>query len=280
MAASTKKVEEGATPAKFTESLKIAVYGKWGIGKTEQIRHLIARYGAENVKVLSIERGLRTVESALPQEMVVPATSLQGIREGYSEVKKWAESRPDPTKAWVVADGMTRGTNFIATEELNGADRYYEAMKRGIEPATNDLPYGRHIQKGEINTMSVYNKVGRASIALLGGFLNLPTNLYATYLEEMTGQTGFEKSIPWGPDVPGKVGLTEVMSAFDYVGRLTFDEVKGVWVGNFDSRSRLQLGKARADHAVVSMNPVIEGFTILKLIDMIEGRGSEDGEKA
>lgn len=257
------------TPSPFTDTLKIALYGKYGSRKTQQISELIERYGAENVLIVSAEHGLNTIRSVVKRDMVISVANLPELRKAYSGPCREFAAEPDPRK-WVTVDGMSQVTEWLANEQLSGADRYYEAMKLNRDPANSDLQFGRFLQRGEINTMAIYGKVGRESENLLAAWIGLPVNLYVNYLEDMTGSSGFERTLPWGPDVPGKVGLKAVMSSFDYVGRLYYDETGKLCAG-FDPTSRLYMARTRDDWNAVKVPTEIVGFSLGRFVARVMG---------
>jgi hypothetical protein len=275
-ATKAKEVETAATsseltPLPFQETSKVALYAPWGGRKTLQIGYLIKEFGAENVLVVNAERGLNTIKSKLTiPENVLTVPTLAELRANFGKVKAFATG-PDK---YVCLDGGSRVVSWMANEQLNGADRYYTAMKRNLPQSQEDLQYGRFIQKGEINSMAVYNKVGRESETLWNSWVGLNANVYVSFLEELTGTNGFEKTYPFGPDVPGKVGLTVAMSTFDYVGRLTYDN--GQLVGAFDpTEKHLYLAKVRDDRdAGIVIPPTIPNFNLAEFFKLVRGEES------
>lgn len=263
-------------PSAFQETVKVALYAPWGGRKTLQIGYLIDAFGAENVMVVNAERGLNTIKSKLTvPENVLTVPNLGAIRENFKKVKEFATG-PDK---YVCLDGASRVVSWMANEQLNGADRFYEAMKRNTPQEADDLQYGRFIQKGEINSMAIYNRVGRDSETLWNAWVGLNANVYVSFLEELTGSANFEKTFPYGPDVPGKVGLTVAMSTFDYVGRLTYE--KGVLVAGFDpTQKHKYLAKVRDEwDAGIKIPPEIPNFNLAEFIKLVRGEKSTYNEK-
>lgn len=253
--------------AAFEENVKVALYAKNGGKKTLQIGHLIEEFGAENVMVVNAERGLRTISSKLTiKDNIIVAPDLATLRASFPRVQAFATG-PDK---FVCLDGGSRVVQWMANEQLNGADRYYEAMKKGQTISPADVQYGRFMQKGEINTMAVYNKVGRDSETLWNAWVGLNANVYANFWEEMVGSSGFEKTYPFGPDVPGKVGLAAVMSTFDFIGRLYTND-QGVLIGGFDPASYMYMSKKRDDRAQVTLPDEIPDFNLAKFVRMVRG---------
>lgn len=266
----TKAVEVVQQPT-FTETLKIALYGKFGSRKTLQIGTLIELVGADNVLIVSAEHGLNTIRSTLTNTAnIIDVASLADVRKAWSVAQEFAN-----TNRWVALDGMSQITEWIANEQLSGADRYYELKQQGLNIAPDDLKYGRFIQRGEINTMAVYGKVGRESENLIAAWIKLPVNLYANYLEDMTGVSGFEKSVPYGPDVPGRVGLKAVMSSFDYVGRLTYNE-RNELVAGFDATSALYMARTREDRNIIELPKTFTNFKLSEFVQLVGGKGVAD----
>lgn len=255
----------------FSETTKIALYAPWGGRKTLQIAHLIDEFGPDNVMVVNAERGLTTIKSKLvKQENVVLASDLATLRSAFGKKIRPFATGPDK---YICLDGGSRVVGWMANEQLNGADRFYEAMKKNLPQDPDDLQYGRFIQKGEVNSMGVYNKVGRESETLWNAWVGLNANVYVNFLEELTGTNGFEKTYPYGPDVPGKVGLTAVMSIFDFVGRLTYE--KGKLVGGFDVTSKLYMAKTRDDqNAGIVVPATIEDFNLAQFVKLVRGEES------
>lgn len=250
----------------FTETLKVCLYGKYGSRKTLQIGSLIDLVGRDNVLIVSAERGLNTIRSKIQDGQVISVSSLDEVRAAWGTAKAFAA--PD---RWVCVDGMSEITTWIANSHLSMADRYYEAKQLGREPAQADLPAGKFLVRGEINTMGIYGRIGRDSENLISAWIGLPVNLYTNYLEDMTGSSGFEKSIPWGPDVPGRVGLKAVMSSYDYVGRLYYNE-KGELCAGLDSTSNFYMARTREDREVVEMPKMIENFNLADFVKLVQGQ--------
>lgn len=249
----------------FSDTLKIALYGKFGSRKTLQIASLIKLVGAENVLIINAEHGLNTIRSKVVDKQVITVASIPQVREAFVKAKQWAV----PGK-WVAIDGMSQVTEWIANDQLSMADRYYEAKQLGREPADADMPAGKYFQRGEINTMAVYGKVGRDSEGLLSAWIGLPCNLYCNYLEDMTGRSGFEASLPWGPDVPGKVGLKAVMSSFDYVGRLYYND-KGELCAGFNPKSNYYMARTRDDRDVMEAPLEVTNFVLADFVKLVQG---------
>lgn len=254
------------SPQLFNETLKIALYGQFGSRKTLQIGYLIEAFGVENVLVVSAERGLGTIRSKVLESQVIPVTSLIELRAAYQQASQF--SGPDK---WVCIDGMSQIMSWLANEQLSGAERYYDLKAKSQTIPVNDLPYGRFMSdKGSIDTMRIYQRIGRDSENLLNAWISLPVNLYVNYLEEKTGSSGYEKTPPYGPDVPGKVGLREVMSSFDFVGRLYYND-RTLTAGFDPTVPYSYLARTREDRTVATVPAEIPDFNLAEFVNLIRG---------
>lgn len=260
--------EQAALPV-YSETLKICCYGQFGSRKTLAIGQLIDA-GAE-VLVMSAERGLNTIASRLPRATVLVAANLDEFRRAYGEAKAWAELHP---AGWVCVDGGSQVAEWIANQQLSGAEAYYDAKARNQTIATDLLPYGRFMSdKGAIDTMRIYGRIGRDSENLLAALIGLPCNLYVNYLEEKTGSSGYERTLPYGPDVPGKVGLRAVMSSFDYVVRLAYNAQREL-VAYLDPASALYMARTREDRTVVQLPTEIPNFNLAEFAGLLRGEAA------
>lgn len=253
----------------FNETLKVALYASFGGRKTLQIGHLIEAFGAENVLVISAERGLGTIRSTVLESQVIPVNNLAGLRDAFQKASEFA--KPD---RWVCIDGMSQVMSWLANEQLTGAERYYDLKARNQVIPVNDLPFGRFMSdKGAIDSMRIYQRIGRDSENLLNAWITLPCNLYVNYLEEKIGSSGYERTLPYGPDVPGKVGLREVMSSFDFVGRLYYQD--GKLNAGFDpTAAHHYLARTRDDRRVVEVPAVIEDFNLAEFVKLVKGEAT------
>lgn len=255
------------SPQPFTETLKIALYGQYGSRKTLQIGSLIDTFGADSVMVISAERGLNTIRSKVTvPEMILPVTNLTELRAAWGRAKDFAT--PD---RWVCVDGMSQVMEWLANEQLSGAEKYYDAKARNQYIGDDLAPYGRYMSdKGNLDTMKVYGRIGRDSENLLSSFIGLNANIYCNYLEEKIGGTGYEKMPPYAVDVPGKVGLRAVYSSFDFIGRLYYG-AEGELIGGFDPASRLYTARTREDRTLVQMPKEIQNFELAKFVQLVKG---------
>jgi len=230
----------------YSESLKLCAYGKWGVRKTQAIASLTHEFGKENVAVVNCEGGLGTIESSVLEKNVIRCHSLQDIRQAW----KRCNAEFNTPEHWVCLDGMSAVMKWVGNDQWKGADELYDQLVQGrkLEDIEERLrPFGRFItNRNEIDPQKVYGKIGRESEILLAAWITLKSNIYANYLEDMCGTSGREKTVPWGPDVPGKVGLAAVMSKFDYIMRFTYDK-DGRLVAGLDPASNLYLSRTRDD---------------------------------
>ena len=269
MEATLTVVPQRQESAIFAETLKIALYGRYGSRKTLQIGSLIESVGRDAVVVVSAERGLNTIQSVLKQENVLVANDLPELRKAFAHIKE----HHNTSDWWVCIDGGSQVMEWIATLHMHGADEFYDLSSRNLPIPDAIKPFGRYMsdKSHTIDAQKIYGRIGRDSEALLAAWVRLNCNLYVNYLEDMAGTSGREKSLPWGPDVPGKVGLKAVMSSFDYVGRLTYDS-DGRLVGGFDARSPIYMARTREDRkAGVEIPPEIVEFTLAAFVRLIQG---------
>lgn len=258
--------EQIALPQPFTDTLKIAGYGRYGSRKTLQIGHLIDLVGSANVLTVSAEHGLGTIRSKVDPANVVVVTNYRDVQTNWKRVVEFASGGPN---RWVCMDGGSQVVEWMANEQFAGADRYFEAKARGLEIKDSDKPFGRFMSdKGSIDTMRIYGRIGRDSELFLSAWIGLPCNLYFNYLEDMTQSSGYEKTIPWGPDVPGKVGLRSVMSSFDFVFRLTFN-AEGKLTAGFNPASNVYLARTREDRTVVTIPNEITDFNLAEFVTLV-----------
>lgn len=267
-----------APPSLFNETLKIALYSPWGGRKTLQIGYLIEAFGAENVLVVSGERGLGTIRSLVRESQVIVVNSYPDVRMAYGKASEFAMGGPD---RWVCLDGMTTIMSWLANEQLSGAERYYDAKARNQTISTADLPFGRYMSdKGAIDSMRIYQRIGRDSANFLTAWMGLPCNIYASYLEEKTGSSGYEKQLPYGPDVPGKVGLGEVMKSFDFVGRLSYTTDGKLMAGFNSTVPHHYLARTRDDRRVVTVPTEITDFNLAEFVKLVKGGKVDEADAA
>lgn len=263
----TVTVPDEQLDAPFVETVKVALYGAFGSFKTGQIGNLVKSVGADKICVVSAEHGLNTVRSLVKSKNIIPVKSLDDLRTAWAR----CNSEFNTTEHWVCIDGGSRIMEWIANVQFSGADKYYELKCRGFEIPDNMKVFGRYIsdKSDTIDAQKLYGRIGRDSEQFLDSWIQLKSNLYVNYLEDMTGSNGREKTIPWGPDVPGRVGLKAVMSSFDYVGRLGYNS-DGQVTGHFDPASKLYMARTREDRNIgVKIPKEIPNFDLAKFVRLI-----------
>lgn len=266
MVADLAVVAEAESPA-FGETIKVAVYGEYGSHKTLQIRHLINAFGADKVAVISVERGLNTVRSSIKPDNVYVADSLETMRGAWA----WADKNFNAGDKWVCIDGGSRMMQLLANEQFSGAERVFERKAKGLDIRAADVPFSRYLtDKGNIETQQIYGRIGRDAENVLNSWLRLKSNLYVNYLQDLTGSNGREKTYPFGPDVPGRVGLKAVMSSFDFVLHLGLDDA-----GKLIARTRptpMYLARTREDRDTgVSIPAEMVNFNLASFVRAIQG---------
>lgn len=264
----TKPQQEPAPVTAAATPLKICCYAQTTRRKTLQIAYLVDLVGAENVLVISAEEGLNTVASKLTVPAnVIAVTSLSEFRAAFPAIRKFSEEN---SAGWVAIDGATQIADWVGNEQLANADRFYENYARGLPAPAGLEAYKRYVGRdGELNTMQIYGRIGRDMENMLGAWKTLPCNLYANFWEDMTVSNGFKAEPPYGPDVPGKVGLKAVIGAFDFVLRLTLN-ADGKLCAQTRS-SPLALCKTREDQfAGVIVPPEIVDFRLDEFIALVK----------
>lgn len=262
--------------------LKICAYAKSAMRKTLQIAHLIELVGAERVLVVSAEEGLSTIASRLTiPANILPVASLADFRAAWPAVKVFAGwtarstggayATTDPLR-WICIDGGSQIADWVGNEQMANADAYYEFFAKGLADAApaHLKPYRRYISRdGELNVLQIYGRIGRDMENMLAAWKTLPVNLYVNFWEDMTQNDGFKASPPWGPDVPGKVGLKAVIGAFDYVTRLTLNQSSQL-CAQFEP-SPMALCKTREDQfAGVKVPAVISDFRLDQFVQLVK----------
>ena len=204
------------------ETVKLALVGESGSGKTHQAGYLIEGFGADNVGLISCERGLGTIKSLLTPENVFVAETYEDLRKAHV----WAKERYDRPDAHVFIDGASRVMQWLSNREHSGADRVLEALVLGREPKEADKPFLRYITKdAKIDTVKIWIRGGRDAEIFWDAWIKAQWNLYATFWTILTPSGQFEKKLPWTVDAPGDGMRNAVISSFDYIFHL--ERVKG-----------------------------------------------------
>lgn len=251
-------------------NLKMACYADYAQGKTNQIRYLIRAFGPKNVKIISADGGLITIDSDLEGVEVVHVTNLEQLR---TETDKLSDSKWNRKDSWVVADGGTRMCKWIG-------DEHFENAQKVFVQRLSKLPVPPKMGKyqccttggGNFDGQSVYGFIGKSIEGLIEVFMQLESNIYANFLAKETRTVEREKYPPWGPDCPGKIGVGAIMSAFDFVFNLRLDKVDGKDVCIARTRGGSQyLAKKRHDFEVLGTIPdEINEFNIAKFYQTIK----------
>lgn len=208
-------MSEGSTA--FNETVKLALVGDSGSGKTHQVRHIIEAFGADNVGIVSCEKGLGTIQTLLTPDNVFVADSIEEMREAWG----WASKRYNRPDAFVVIDGGSRVMQWISNREHGGADQMLEYVYSGKPipdmPAAI-RPFLRYLtEKKVIDIMKVWIRGGRDAEIFWAAWLKLDCNLYASFWREKTSAGQYDKSLPYTVDTPGNGMRNAIYSAFDYV---------------------------------------------------------------
>lgn len=255
----------------FNETFKGASYGATSSGKTLLIGDLIERFGAQNVGVISCERGLSTIRSLLDERYVRIAEDKAGLRSAW----QWAAENFGSSEQWVCVDGGTRALNWVKDEVFGLTQRAYESYLSGI--AKKDLdrnlrPYAMFItSKDEMDTRNMWSRVGADVEMLLNSFVRLPSNMYWTFWETQTWADAYTKGPPWRPDTPGNNALDAVKGTFDFVFRLEGEDGKRS-TAHFRGNQRLQYMKTRDDwRAGVRVPDVIQVFNLADFATLVKG---------
>ena len=290
----------------MSDPLKICLYGEYGRRKTEQAGRLIDLVGGANVLIVEADQGLATIRSKLNGVTKVRPVChriydpgdrgkfLSFVDAYDKEITPWAVKHPS---GWVITDGATDIHNWIKNEQFEFFERYWQEKCTQGEAAPWLRPFSRFItNKDEANTQLLYEKVGRDSQGFVVAMRALPCHWLALYREDLCGkgERPGEKVRPYGPDVPGKVGLEAVMSAFDIVGRLWYQNCPGSkatpcklggdkvvdgrhtlphLTAGFDPTTRDYMARVRQDlEAGNVIPPTVVDFDLARLVERVMGK--------
>lgn len=274
--------KEPMTP--FNETLKCAAYGATSSRKTLQIGNLIEAYGAENVGIISCERGLNTIRSLTDEKYVYVAEDREGLRGAWAWAK---ENFPSPDQ-WVCVDGGSRTLQWIHNDIFGGTQKAYEMIlgdtpKRKLPESLR--PYAAFVTSNdEMNSQGMWIRVGSEAERLLNSFVRLPSNMYWTFWEEQTSIDQYKKGMPWKPDTPGNGALAAVKGTFDFIFRLVDmkDETSTAYFRDTPNRVE-NYGKTRDDwRGGVKVPDKIAEFNLADFVKLIshnqqptEAKGAE-----
>jgi hypothetical protein len=265
--------ENGSKP--FSETIKCAAYGATSSRKTLQIGYLIETFGAENVGVISCERGLNTIRSLADERYIKVAEDRDGLRAAWAWAKE-TFTRPDQ---WVCVDGGTRALQWIHNDIFGGTQRAYEMVLSGT--GKKDLPaalrpFAAFITgNDEMNSQGMWIRVGSEAERLLNTFVKLPSNMYWTFWEEQTNIDQYRKGVPWRPDTPGNGALGAVKGTFDFIFRLISEGEQSTAIFRNPVGNNENYGKTRDDWRggvkVPDRMPAFNLAQFVKLINKQEG---------
>lgn len=251
-------------------TIKGALVGDYAIGKTHQLGYLVQAVGKENVAVVSCEKGLTTIASLIEPDNVKACASRDDLRAAYG----WARDHFDASDKWVFMDGASRAMYWLFDEVLKPAEKVFEATVCGRTVGGSDRKYLRFLSdRNNLDMMRIYGQHGSDARVFWNTWLSGNWNLMATFLAKETKHDGYASKPPYGPDVPGRVGVDAVMGTFDFVLALDRDNR-----GNPTARTRGDrewLAKIRVDRfAGVEIPDVIENFNLAEFVATIRGEGN------
>jgi hypothetical protein len=244
-------------------NLKIALYADSEGGKTLQIGHLIERFGAENVGILSCEGGLTTIGSRINPEYVRVCDGLDDLRKGFV----WAKERFTRPDQWVCVDGGSRVLQWIRDENWGNSEKVMELLLDGKrrDMLPDDIkPFARFVSKElSLDGQRIWIQVGTDCERLFDAFIKLPSSVYWNFWEELTSKGQYEKGLPWKPDTPGNGAFNAIRRAFDYVFRLTREA--GTITAQCTNTPKA-FAKKRNDQAVFDLPNEIKGFNLADFV--------------
>jgi hypothetical protein len=249
-------------------NLKIALYADSEGGKTLQIGHLIERFGAENVGIISCESGLTTISSRINPDYVKQCDSLDDLRKAFG----WAKERFTRADQWVCVDGGSRVLQWVRDENWGNAEQAAELLMEGKrrDMLSDGLkPYARFVTKDmSLDGQRIWIQVGMDCERLMDAFIKLPSSVYWNFWEELTSKGQYEKGLPWKPDTPGNGAFNSIRRAFDYVFRLTRE---GELITAQCSNSPKAFAKKRDDWEIVKVPSEIKDFNLATFVERVQG---------
>lgn len=271
--------EHAQEPTGYATNLKVALYAPSGGRKTLQAKHLIDRYGVENVGIISCEQGLSTIVSALDQRFVRKVDSLKDLGAAL----KWAKDTFTKPDQWVVVDGGSRVLNWVQRDIWSGTEQAFNWIAQGKSVREMDAEmrqYAFFVTKGEeMNTQAMWIKVATRCGSIFDSFVRLVPSIYWTFWEEMTNIDQFRKGPPYKPDTPGKGAFDELKGSFDFVGRLVRadDEFSTAYFN--DGETGKYYAKRRDDWGKVRVPNEIRKFNLASFVHSLRGAGFEEQKK-
>lgn len=259
----------------YATNLKVALYAPSGGRKTLQAKHLIDRFGAANVGIISCEQGLSTIQSVVDARYVKNVNSLKDLAVAH----KWAAETFDKPDQWVIVDGGSRVLNWIQDDIWSGTERAFNwvAQGRSVREMDTELrQYAFFVTKGEeMNTQAMWIKVASRCRALFNSFVRLVPSTYWTFWEELSNIDQYRKGPPYKPDTPGKGAFDELKGAFDFVGRLVrADDEFSTGLFN-DGEPTKYYAKRRDDWSNVRVPNEVKAFNLASFVHGLRGGGFE-----
>ena len=253
-------------------NLKIAIYAATGGRKTLQIGHLIERFGASNVGIISCESGLNTIRSLVDPAFVYEANNLDELAKAYA----WAKEKFPKPDQWVCVDGGSRVLMWIRDKWWSGAENALAQVINGVRP--QDLPaaakqFAVYVTKGaELNSQQIWIRVATEAERLFNAFVRLPSSSYWTFWEEKTNIDQFQKGLPWKPDTPGAGTFSAIKGAFDFIMRLVPDGER--CTAQCSDQSSVYYAKHRDDwKAGIRVPDEIKDFRLDEFVMKLKGEG-------
>jgi hypothetical protein len=270
-----------STGTNVTDYLKIATYGKWNTQKTRQVGRLIDKFGADKVWIISADKGLNTIAGKFDVEK---RREVNGSDEAKAKilglVKAFANN--EDRDVWAVIDGASRIFGWIAYKMLDESDEYATLLASGTPHAgvpDHLKPYKRFANSdGAIDNQKVYGPIGTDIIMLINSCMQMNANVYMTLGEDET-TVDRKSGPPFVPDIPGKVGLKELMRSFDFILRMVLKDGKPMAqcdpnkVGLYWSRTR----DNRDNTGTIPGE--IENFDLADFVERIRGKGWQQSIK-
>ncbi len=260
----------------YRESIKLAAYAPTGGKKTLQIAGLIDLVGAENVGIISCERGLTTIKSKVDARYVKEVSGRAELREAWA----WAKENFNQPNQWVAVDGGSRVLNWVQQEIFGGAQLALESIINGTQK--RDLPpdvrkYAPFVTKElDLNTQQMWIQTGFHCERLLDSFVKLGSNMYWTFWEERTSIDQYTKGPPAIPDTPGKGALNAIKGCFDFIFRLVPDgETVTAQFRNMPGSNAIY-GKTRDDwDGGIKVPNSIADFKMAEFVRLISGEKAD-----
>jgi len=195
---------------------------------------------------------------------------------------KWAKEKYARPDAWICMDGATGIMQMLANGHFAKADAAMEhiVLKPGAPLPLELKIYQRFVTCNSgiynVDMQQLYGLLGRQAERFWSAWVRAPWNIYANFWTELTGHAGRERCMPWGPDVPGRMGLGAIKGSFDYIMKLEADN--GGFNATVRDNPRVTVTKMREDKDLgIDIPDVIKNFNI---VDFVKALTPTKGEKA